>query len=142
MSVRVLVVAAACAALAFAPAPFPRPSRQRADSDDLTGVWQFTALEINGGPSGIDFSRFRIEITKDKIVFETERRSEWTLKLYPAASPAAFTWGQGEQITYAGCYRLVNGELTMAYAVTSSVASRATTFDRPPYKYVFRRIGR
>jgi uncharacterized protein (TIGR03067 family) len=140
MSTRVGLIVLSLFVLGFAPAPFPKHEKPLRDNPaDLTGTWAFTALEING-VSQNNFRNFRIEMTRDRITFHTERRSDWTLVLNPSASPPSFTWGQGNQIHYAGSYRLLNGELTMIYGITNRLEDRATDFNKAPYKYVFRRI--
>jgi uncharacterized protein (TIGR03067 family) len=140
MSTRVGLIVLSLVLLGFTPAPFPKTEKRLRDNPaDLTGNWAFTALEINGVPQN-NFRNFRIEMTKDRITFHTERRSEWTLVLNPVASPPSFTWGQGAQVHYAGSYRLVNGVLTMIYGITNRLQDRATDFNKAPYKYVFRRI--
>jgi len=140
MSTRVGLIVLSLVLLGFAPAPFPKNERRlRDDPADLTGTWAFTALEINGVPQN-NFHNFRIEMTRDRITFHTERRSDWTLVLNPGASPPSFTWGTGSNVNYAGSYRLLNGELTMIYGITNRLEDRATDFNKAPYKYVFRRI--
>jgi len=142
MSVRVTLIVASLVLLGFAPAPLPRNQRQREGPIDLTGTWAFTRIYLNGVLEQKDISHFRIEMTKDRIIFDTESHSEWTLRLDPTASPPAFSWGHGDHVIYAGSYQMRNGELTMIYHVTSRMESRATNFDKAPYKYVFRRVSR
>src|SRR5262245_2491385 len=106
MSVRVGLVVLSLALFGFAPAPWPKTEQRRRDNPaDLTGTWAFTLYECNGTVLERDNPHNHwVEMTRDRITFHTDRRSEWTLTLNPNASPPSFTWGKGDQINYAGSY--------------------------------------
>lgn len=138
MSVRILLVGVSMALLAFAPAPFPRAERRR-ESNDIMGMWLSTYVEYNGVVQA-NHKPFRIEMAKDLITFHTDSPSKWTLTTNPTASPASFTWGKDGQLNYVGSYKLQNGELTMIFAISGRMEDRPTNFDKPPYKYIFKRV--
>jgi uncharacterized protein (TIGR03067 family) len=148
MPVRVLLLVVSVALLGFAPAPFPKTERlQRDDPTDVRGLWEFTECESGGSHYPSTITNFNGQITKDRFSFVGKNGgrngSVYEMRLDPAASPPAFTWGQNNQISYVGSYRLRKGELTLIFNGGSSVTQRPTDFNgKPEWRYVLRRIHR
>jgi uncharacterized protein (TIGR03067 family) len=108
----------------------------------VAGTWVFTAIEHDGVPQPKDFANFRVRMTRDRIVFDTESVTDLGLTLDPGASPPTFAWTRGGTPQYIGIYRLHKDEMTVAFSLSTDPAQRPRDFDRPPYKYVFRRVSR
>jgi len=142
--VRILLLAVSLGLLGFAPAPLPRKDRARTDPNDVTGQWVFETCETNGIDEPQAAKEYRIEITREKLVFHHQRgKTEYDLRLYPDVSPRAFTWSRGGSTFYVGSYRLTGGRLTMIFTGGSRLEDRPTNFDgKPPWRYVYRRVGR
>jgi uncharacterized protein (TIGR03067 family) len=146
MGARVLLVVVAAAMLGFAPAPLPRKDRQREDSNDVEGVWEFVRCETNGVVDPPETcTGYRIEISRKDIAFIPRggQRTPLEMTLDPSASPPSFTWGLRGTVSYVGSYRLHRGELTMMFTLDSRLDVRPKDFGgKPPYRYVMRRVSR
>ena len=133
-------------ALGFAPAPFPRAPRGRQDPADLRGLWQIVRREMNGAayPSG---NVYDAEVSRDRWAFVGKNGGKngtaYHLRLDPAASPPAFTWGREGRVQWVGSYRLRGDELTLIFNGGSRVEQRPTDFaGKPQWRYELKRLRR
>jgi uncharacterized protein (TIGR03067 family) len=145
MRIRVLLTVVSVALLGFAPAPFPKTERLRHDPNDVSGTWEYVRCENGGSVDPLANADYRLEMTKEQFtfVYKGNSRTAYVMRLYPGASPPAFTWSQNNRVMYVGSYRMQNGQLTMIFNSGNSVEQRPTDFQgRAGWRYDMRRVGR
>jgi len=133
--------------LAFAPAPLPRRDRQREDPTDVGGTWQIITWEDRGILRQGASEQYRMEMTTQAasiIAKGDQYREDYVMRLDPNTSPPAFTWSRGEQVWFAGSYRLKKDDLTVIFDRPGrGNGGRPTDFaGTSDFRFVMRRVKR
>lgn len=142
-----LLLFAAILALGFAPAPFPRTSRAAKEVPDLErmqGTW--TIVERRSGKRRLAQENAQVTLrgTRWNFIFDGEVRSEWEIKLDPAARPRALNYagaGITPSIGLVAIYEFEGDTLTVCYD-QGRVRPANFTGDGGHWVMILRRTGR